>query len=192
MCTVDWTTLASTAVGGVAVLAGTVLASTLGNRGQRERDNRADRRQSYLDFVLALNGAHAQLRQIAAKGDGTDLEYQTNHILGVNGVYEGREKMVLSADRSVLPSAERAFMCLVRLRVAISHGARLHTMEYHSVYHVYASAVWDLRRVLREDLGGGGLSPADLDRPTWDGQETCAFCRANASVSVAAGGEAGR
>ncbi|MDT5028055.1 MAG: hypothetical protein QOE61_4481 [Micromonosporaceae bacterium] len=182
MCNVDWVNVASTAVGAAIALIGTVLANTLGNRGQRERDNRADRRQSYLDFLLALNGAHAQLRLVASNPDVADFEYETQQALSVNRVYEGREKMLMSANRSVLAAGERSFMCLVRLRQAVNREARVHTVEYHEAYHAYANALWDLRRVLREDLGNGGLTPADLDRAAWDGRETCAFCQANAAT----------
>ncbi len=185
MCTVDWIPLASTAVGAAVALIGTVLADVLRSRGQRDRDNRADRRQSYLDYVLALNAAHSRLRQIAGSTSpipDPDLHLETGRAIRDNDVYVGREKMLMSADRSVLGAAERALLGLLGLRDAVRTGARTHTVEYHAAYHAYAESIWDLRRAIRADLGGADLAPSDLEKPSWDSRATCSFCQAQASL----------
>jgi hypothetical protein len=179
MHTVDWSPFLSTAVGAAVALLGTLLADTLRSRGDRDRDKRSDRRQAYVDFVIALNGAHARLREIGDPRHGVqDADLETSRAFGDNRVYEGREKMLMSADRSVVNPAERAFQALVGIRDAVRDGAKIRTVGYHVHYHVYSKAMWELRQAIRVDLGAGRIVPADLEKPTWDSRDTCEFCNA--------------
>src|SRR5262245_13315770 len=135
-----------------------------------------DRRRTYLDFLLALTGALAQLRHIANAADVVDRRQAAGGAMSENKVYENREKMLMGADRSVLAAAENAFMALVGLRRAVAGGALGKTAAYHDAYHAYAAEVWHLRSVLRLDLGSTRLTLSDLDRQDWDSAEHCAFC----------------
>jgi hypothetical protein len=182
---VDWGTLASTAVGAAVALGGSLLANVLHHRDQRERDSKFDRRRAYLDFLLALNGALARLRFIAASTAPMDTKYEAGQALGNNKVYEARERMLMGGDQAVLAAAENAFKALVRLRRTVGGGARRESAEYHQAYHAYARTLWNLRLALRQDLGNGSLAPADLDRDDWDSERTCAYCRSqSAAVSA--------
>lgn len=69
MCTVEWTSLVSTAVGATVALVGTLFAYKVRSRDEFGREHRVERRQSYLDFLVALDGAHARLREVADSED---------------------------------------------------------------------------------------------------------------------------
>ena len=182
---VDWVPLVSTAVGAAVALIGTLLADVLRSRGDHDRDVRTDRRRAYVEFLLALNAAHARLREI---GDpqrvAQDLSRETSGAFSENHVYEGRELMLISADRSVLRYGEKAFEALVQMRKGVRDGIKTRTPEYHLIYHRYAEAVWRLRRAIREDLGGSDLTPGDVEKSSWDGPENCEFCRKRLAVAL--------
>jgi hypothetical protein len=179
MCTVDWIPLLSTVGGAAIALIGTVLADILRSRGYRDRDNRAERRQGYVDFVLALNAAHANLREVAAANPPVaDTWEAVRRAVAEARVYEAREQLLMSANKEVITVAERAFQRLLLVRDAVRAGATLRTVAYHGPYHEYAGALWKLRRTIRHDLGASYLSPKDLDKDGWDGQTTCEVCQA--------------
>jgi hypothetical protein len=186
--TVDWPTLLSTLVGGAIALLGSVLAHTLRSRDERRRMISADRRQSYLHYLIAHDKAQARLRQLADPGDEVkDLAVQARRAFGDAGVYEARERLLLAANPAVVAPAELALRRLAALRDEVRDGAQLYTVRYHDAYHPYADSLWALRRVIREDLGSRALSTDDLDRESWDDKAACDFCqRQTASVPTQA------
>jgi hypothetical protein len=178
---VDWTPLVSTAIGGAVAMGGALLADRLRHHGQRERESRAERRQCYVDFVVAIDASHSRLRQISDPAEAiSDPHYEASRVFGVHHVYEAREKLLMSGSAAAVGAGERVLNRLGALRDAVGAGAQRRTAAFHDPYHEFAEALWRLRRTIREDLGASGLSPADLDKPSWDSRETCAFCRANA------------
>jgi hypothetical protein len=188
MVAVDWLTVTATVVGGAVALGGSLLAHLLSTRAERRRTIRADRRQGYVDYITALDAAQALLRQLADPADvPSDLAVRARRSFGEAGVFEAREKLLLSADPSVVAPAEQALRLLAALRNAVRDGAKLHTPEYHDVYHPYAAALWGLRRVIRTDLGQPALTPADIDKPDWEERASCDFCQARASVPAPRG-----
>jgi hypothetical protein len=175
---VDWLTLVSTAVGGAAALLGSVIAHWLRSRDERSRSVRTDRKHGYVDYLIALDAAHARLRQIADPDDPPDdIAVRARRAFGESGVYEAREKLLLSANPAVVVPAEEALRRLASLRGAVRDGAKLHTMPYHDAYHPYAEALWKLRSGIRVDLGSAALTASDLDKPSWDEQASCDFCQ---------------
>ena len=146
----DWLTLMSTAVGGAVALLGSVIAHSLRSRDERSRSVRTDRKHGYVEYLIALDAAHARLRQIADPDDPPDdITVRARRAFGESGVYEAREKLLLSANPSVVVPAEEALRRLATLRGAVRDGAKLHTMPYHDAYHPYAAALWKLRSSIR-------------------------------------------
>jgi len=184
----DWIPLLSTVGGAAIALIGTVLADILRTRGYRDRDNRAERRQGYVEFVLALNAAHANLREVASAGPSArdDRWEAVRRAVAEARVYEAREQLLMSANKEVVTVAERAFQRLLNVRDAVRAGASLRTVAYHGPYHQYAGALWKLRRTIRHDLGASYLSPKDLDKDGWDGQSTCEVCQTALATVVPA------
>lgn len=174
----DWVTLVSTVSGAVLALAGTVIAYQLSSRDRRQREDRSDRRQSYIDYILAVEMAHTALRRIAdPKRTQGDLDAETAEAMSASGVYGAREKLIVTADRGILLAAERTLQALNGMRRAVRTGAIINSMEFHDAYHAYGEAVWALRRTARADLGADPISPGDLGKESWDSQENCSFCR---------------
>lgn len=178
----DWLTLMSTAVGGAVALLGSVIAHSLRSRDERSRSVRTDRKHGYVEYLIALDAAHARLRQIADPDDPPDdITVRARRAFGESGVYEAREKLLLSANPSVVVPAEEALRRLATLRGAVRDGAKLHTMPYHDAYHPYAAALWKLRSSIRMDLGSAALTASDLDKRSWDEQANCDFCQLHRS-----------
>jgi hypothetical protein len=183
--TVDWLTILSTLVGGAIALLGSVLAHTLRSRDERRRKTSADRQQSYVDYLIAHDKAHARIRQLADPGDVVrDLAVQARRAFGEAGVYEARERLLLAASPPVVAPAELALRRLADLRDKVRDGAQLYTVLYHEAYHPYAESLWALRRVIRADLGARALSTNDLDRESWDDRATCDFCQHQAAAGL--------
>jgi hypothetical protein len=176
---VDWIALASTGFGAVIALGGTVMADHLRRRDEHDRDGLSLRRQSYLDFILALGAALQNLRDVAR----TEVEGEQRRAAGADalsaaGVYAARERFLMSAPAHIVRAAEAAFQALVVVRDAVRRGVMLNTREYHDVYHPYAEKVWLLRLAVRQDVGAGALGPADLSRDSWDDRAHCENCQA--------------
>jgi hypothetical protein len=176
--TVNWITLLSTLVGASAALFGSVLAHTLRSRDERRRVMSADRRQSYVEYLVALDAAQARLRRLAEPDyHPDDLPTQARRVFGEAGVFEGREKLLIAASMSVVAPAEQALRLLGDLRDAVRDGVKLYTLPYHDAYHPYADALWRLRKSIRVDLGSPALTAADLERTSWDDRASCDFCQ---------------
>ena len=187
MSPVDWLTVISTAVGGAVALLGSVIAHALRSREERTRLLRRDRKRGYVEYLIALDAAHAHVRRIADPDDPpVDVAVQTRRAFAEAGIYEAREKLLLSANPSVVVPAEVALRKLTILRKAVRDGAKLHTVPYHDAYHPYAEALWRLRSRIREDLGSAALQAADLDKPNWDEQANCDFCQQHRAFVAAA------
>ncbi len=178
--TVNWLTLLSTVVGGAAALLGSVVAHTLRSRDERRRVISADRRQSYVEYLVALDAAQARLRQLAEPNyRPDDLPAQARRVFGDAGVYEGREKLLIAGSPKVVAPAEQALRLLGELRDAVRDGVKLYTVPYHDAYHPYADALWRLRSSIRVDLGSSALTAADLEKTSWVDRANCEFCAAN-------------
>ena len=118
-----------------------------------------------MEFLIALDAAHARLRQIADPDDPPDdLIVRARRAFGEVGVYEAREKLLLSANPAVVVPAEEALRRLATLRGVVRDGAKLHTMPYHDAYHPYAEALWKLRSSIRVDLGSAALTASVISR----------------------------
>jgi hypothetical protein len=175
---VDWLTPVSTALGAAVALIGTVLAHRLSSRDEHDKVQRNDRRQAYVDYLSALDDAHARLRHLAEpEADVPDLATRARRAMGEARVYQGREVLLISGNTEVAAAGEQAMLALASLRDAVREGAKLQTLAYHNPYHIFADAVWRLRLAARKDLGGSRLDPADLERVGWDSQANCERCQ---------------
>jgi hypothetical protein len=173
----DWIPLVSTVAGAVIALGGTMLADTLRRRDERGRSQRSDRRQSYLDFVMALDNAHGLLRSVASKkGQPSEIRDAANEAISEAQLYRVRENHLVTAAPSVAREGEVAFRKLIAIRDAVRSGTRLNTKEYHDVYHDFADSLWNLRMAVRVDLGSRRFKPGDLNQVSWSERETCDLC----------------
>jgi len=184
--TVDWLTVLATIAGGAAALFGTLIAHVLSSREDRRRQNSTERRDSYVGYLVALDGAFGMVRRLADPHETpTDLAAKLSQVFGDAGVYRSRERLLLAGNPSVVSPAEAALQRLGEMRDAVRDGAKRRTLDYHDVYHRYSEALWRLRTSIRKDLGSAELTPADVEKETWDSQANCEFCRTQrAAVAI--------
>ncbi|HEX5994146.1 MAG TPA: hypothetical protein VFY84_03285 [Jiangellales bacterium] len=176
----EWLTVLATVAGGAAALFGSVVAHMLTSREERRRSNSAERRDAYVAYLTALDGAFQTLRRLADPNDRpTDLAARADRALGDAGVYPNRQRVLLAGNPSVVSPAEIALRRLGDLQGAVRDGAVRRTVPYHNTYHPYAEALWRLRLSIRKDLGSAELTPADVDKESWDAQANCDFCQRN-------------
>nr|WP_152332246.1 hypothetical protein [Micromonospora purpureochromogenes] len=172
----NWVPLVSTALGAVVALGGTLLAGIRNDRGQRNRDRESDRVRAYVDFALALDTAHANLRAVARSHHAADQYAAALSAVHESGLYGVRERLLISATPDLAKAGEAAFARLIGIRNAIRSGVALPTREYHDAYHAFAEALWAFRVAVRTELGQSRLSPEDLNRSSWSEREGCALC----------------
>lgn len=177
MSVMDWMPLVSTAAGAVIALGGTMLADTLRRRDERGRSQRSDRRQSYLDFVMALDTAHGLLRSVASKkGQPSEIRDAANEAISQAQLYKARETHLVTAAPSVAQAGEVAFRNIITIRDVVRSGTRLGTREFHDAYHDFAESIWKLRMAVRVDLGSRHLKPDELHQVSWSERESCDLC----------------
>jgi hypothetical protein len=176
--TVDWSTVVATVAGAAAALFGAVLAQSLGNRDAHRREKFTERRDSYVAYLVAVDDAFSTLRGLADPTElPANLESGTQKAFADAGVYRSRERLLLAGSTSVISPAEAVLRRLASFRDVVRSGVKRRTVEYHDAYHPYGQAMWELRRAIRDDLGSSRITPADLDKETWDSVESCEFCR---------------
>jgi hypothetical protein len=157
----------------------------MASRDERRRSNSTERRDAYVAYLTALDAAFNALRRLADPNDPpADLASGVDRAFGDAGVYPNRQRVLLAGNPAVVSPAEIALRRLGDLRDAIRDGAKRRTIAYHNIYHPYAEALWRLRLSIRKDLGSAELTPADVDKESWDAQANCEFCRQHAAGSL--------
>jgi hypothetical protein len=173
----SWIPFAGTALGAVIALGGTLLSGVRNDRGQRHRDRESERIKTYVDFALALDAAHAGVREVARTPPEEPGRYHAaSSSVQASGLYGVRERLLMSASPALVTAGEAAFGRLIDIRNAIRGGVVLSSREYHDVYHPFAEALWAFRVAVRVELGQDALDPGDLDRESWSERERCALC----------------
>ena len=130
------------------------------------------RRKGYLAYVVAIDAAHSRLRDVADPNHAsTDPRREASRAVSESRVYEARERLLMSGNPAVLTAGERALAALGNLRKTVGDGVKRSTPEFHDADHEFAGRLWQLRRVIRQDLGAGDLNPSDLDKPSWTPRE---------------------
>jgi hypothetical protein len=123
-----------------------------------------------------MDAAHGALR-VVADSDEPDRRRAAGQAMSESRIYETREKLLMTGSPAVVRAGEQTFRRLADMRKAIRDGARTTQIEYHEPYHVFAESLWALRNAMRVNLGGTELTPADLDKQSWDGKAECAVCQ---------------
>lgn len=172
-----WLPIVGTVTGAVIALAGTLAAETRRDRSQRSRDRQLDRWQTYVDFAVALDAAHAAIREVARGGQsGSDRYVAAVQAVHDSGVYRIRERLLMSASAELVKAGETAFLKLIAIRNTVRAGATLATPDYHDTYHPFAEALWTFRIAVRREVGEPVITPSALGRSSWSEREQCPLC----------------
>jgi hypothetical protein len=172
----DWLPVVATVIGAVTALGATLVADIRRDRSQRTRDRALDRWQTYVDFAMALDAAHAALREVARTASAPDRRAAAGQAIHESGVYRVRERVLMSASGDLVRAGEAVFLRLIEIRDAVRKGAMVSTPAFHDVYHPFAEALWTFRAAVRTELGEKEITPAALGRPSWSEREDCDLC----------------
>jgi hypothetical protein len=173
----DLLPIVAAATGAVIALSGTLLADLRRDRRQRDRDDEQVRRETCVDFVLALNAAHTALRAAGNSSEqGDDRRAAANRALTEADVFGARERLLMTAPASLVAAGETTFARLIAIRNAITGGAKTRSQEYHDAYHPFAEALWRFRLAVRADFRLHAFTPESVDHTSWSELEDCTFC----------------
>lgn len=173
----DLLPLIATVTGAVIALSGALLAEVRRDRRQRDRDYEQVRRETYVDFALALNAAHGGLREVGESSVRAEARWAAvNRAVDEAGLYGARERLLMTATAPLVKAGETAFLRLMAVRTAIRDGAMTRSQEYHDAYHPFAEALWRFRLAVRSDFRQPAFAPESVDRTSWSERDNCAFC----------------
>jgi len=151
--------LLAAALGATIALMSTLLAEVFRIRRARAVVLDQVRYESYLGFVLAIQRAQDLLRTVPA--DSRDRAADVAAVMRASGLYDARERLLVTGSAEMVLASEAAFRCLLELRDAVAQGTPLIWPDYRPAGDAVAKIVWALRQVARREFQG---VPLDLDQ----------------------------
>jgi hypothetical protein len=161
--TVDWGPLLTAVTGATIALSGALVVEIRRDRGRQHHKRVLEHWRICVDFALALDAAHASLRDIA-RTSGSDSGRTAGQSVHGSGAYAARERLLMSASGELTAVAEDTFLKLIEVRNVVRSGAVLQSSEYHRAYHIFAEALWRFRLAVRAEFGSLPLTPRTLNR----------------------------
>jgi hypothetical protein len=155
----DWMPLLSTLAGAVIGIAATVIADR--NRWKREEARHAleVRRGVYTEFVSALKTAGEEMRAVALGDHMSDSarDAAVREAVRGTGIYTASERLWLVGPPQVVAAGNEAFHSLRAIRDAYARGVAVDSAEAAPLIARRRTAMAEMRRLMREDLGIGPL-----------------------------------
>ncbi|WP_277441666.1 hypothetical protein [Streptomyces sp. SPB162] len=150
----EWTTLVGTGLGAVLGVGSTLLGEHV--RWRRTiRDNRLqDRRNLYVDCLVALRRAHEAMR-LAADEEHTSPQVKAARIrqlFQASGCDEARERLILTATDAVMSAIDASYHSLRDVREILASGSSLTSASYQTARQAHGDATRAARVVLRSEL----------------------------------------
>ncbi|WP_251016573.1 hypothetical protein [Streptomyces sp. ISL-99] len=155
----DWIPLLSTLTGAVIGITATLIADR--NRWQREEARHAleVRREVYTEFASALKAAGEEIRAIAL-GDRMSesaRDAAVREAVRGTGLPTASERLWLVGPPQVVAAGNEAFHSLRAMRDAYARGVAVGSAEEAPLIAQRRTAMAQMRRLMREDLGIGPL-----------------------------------
>ncbi|MET9959564.1 hypothetical protein ABZ128_10875 [Streptomyces sp. NPDC006326] len=155
----DWIPLLSTLTGAVIGITATLIADR--NRWQREEAKHAleVRREVYTEFASALKAAGEEIRAIAL-GDRMSesaRDAAVREAVRNTGLPIASERLWLVGPPQVVAAGNEAFHSLRAIRDAYARGVAVGSAEEGPLIARRRTAMAQMRRLMREDLGIGPL-----------------------------------
>ncbi|MER7181185.1 hypothetical protein ABT404_17170 [Streptomyces hyaluromycini] len=155
----DWMSLLSTLTGAVIGITATLIADR--NRWRREglRHAMEVRREAYTEFASALKAAGEEMRAVALGDHMSDSvrDAAVREAVRGSGLYTASERLWLVGLPQVVAAGNEAFHGLRAIRDAYARGVAVGSPEEARLIGVRRSAMAQMRRLMREDLGIGPL-----------------------------------
>ena len=172
----DLSSTASIVIGAVLALGGALLTDRMRGRSELSREDRAVRRQCYLNFLGAVDGAYGRLRALANPDADRPSPEDVRPVLGVEGVFRSRQELLVTASPGVARAGEQAIKHLDRLADAVANGHDRNSPTYHDAFHDFCDSQWLLRLAIRRDLRVEKIPNADLAALGWTTSSHCEYC----------------
>ncbi|MFF9155221.1 hypothetical protein ACF1AB_23685 [Streptomyces sp. NPDC014846] len=151
--------LLSTLTGAVIGIAATLIADR--NRWHREEGRHAldVRREVYTEFVSALKEAGEEMRAVALGDHRSESarDAAVREAVRGTGLYTASERLWLVGPPQVVAASNEAFHRMRAIRDAYARGTAVGSAEEASLIGMRRSAMAQMRRLMREDLGFGPL-----------------------------------
>ena len=151
--------LLATALGAVIALASTLLVEIVRSRRAHAAALDQVRYEAYLGFVLAIQRAQDLLSTVPA--DSRDPAAEVVDAMRTSGLYEARERLLVTGSADVVLAGEAAFRSLLQLRDAVAQGIRPFWPNYRPATDTLAEIVWTMRQAARREFQSARL---DLDQ----------------------------
>ncbi|WP_327269226.1 hypothetical protein OG233_17930 [Streptomyces sp. NBC_01218] len=155
----EWLPLLSTLMGAAIGIAATLIADR--NKWRREVARQAleVRRAAYTEYASALKDAGEEIRAVALGDHRSDAARDTavREAFRATGLYTASEQLWLVGPPLVVEAGNEAFHSLRRMRDAYARGVVVGSAEDRAFIQRRRTAMAEMRRRMREDLGVGPL-----------------------------------
>lgn len=155
----DWMPLLSTLAGAVIGISATLIGDR--NRWRREEARHAleVRREVYTEFVSALKAAGEEIRAVALGDHMSDSarDSAVRETFRRTGIYTASERLWLVGPPQVVAAGNEAFHSWRAMRDAYARGVAVGSAEEAPLIAQRRTAMAQMRRLMREDLGIGPL-----------------------------------
>ncbi|QCX74033.1 hypothetical protein C9F11_01650 [Streptomyces sp. YIM 121038] len=155
----DWMPLLSTLAGAAIGIAATLIADR--NRWRREEARYALelRRVVYTEYASALKDAGEEIRAVALGDHRSESarDAAVREAFRGTGLHMASERLWLVGPPLVVAAGNEAFHSLRRLRDAYARGVAVGSAEDAAFIRQRRTAMAEMRRLMREDLGIGPL-----------------------------------
>jgi hypothetical protein len=150
----DWSAIVGTIVGASLGICSTLLVSRMQWRHQQDGRWYDIRRETYVDFLTAVNKSYEALWALGLGEYESSLPLlgASREILRSSGVYEARQRVIISAPQSVINACEEVFQRLKEVRDIIGNGHDADSREFKEVDGYYRLGILGLDKAIRADL----------------------------------------
>ena len=142
--------LVAVVLGAVIALAGTLCVELIRTRREHGLVLSRLRYDCYLDYMQAFVRANDALRGLSVDGsaEATDVSVAMRG----SGIYEARERLLVTGAPQVVFAGEAAFRSLLELRDAVAGGRAVKWPDFRPAYDGMAEAAWALRQAARREF----------------------------------------
>jgi len=123
-------------------------------RYQREDRWYEIRRETYVEFLTALNKSYETLWALSLGEYQSELPQvgAAREILRSNGVYETRQRVLITAPQPVIDACEEAFRRLKDVRDVVGIGEDTDSADFKKIDDLFRRAIRELDTTIRTDL----------------------------------------
>lgn len=146
-------------LGAVIALAGTLCVELIRTRREHGLVLARLRYDCYLDYMQAFVRANDTLRAVSAGGSAGSADVSA--AMRGSGIYEARERLLVTGSPQMVFAGEAAFRSLVELRDAVASGRSVVWPDFRPAQDGMAEAAWALRQAARREFN---RLPLDLGK----------------------------